>query len=35
MPAAASDDNDVIRTVERNEAVGDAACDALDYYGEL
>jgi hypothetical protein len=33
--AAASDDNDAIRTVARDEAVGDAACIVLDYYGEL
>jgi hypothetical protein len=32
MAAAASDDNDAIRIVERNEAVGG---DVLDYYGEL
>jgi len=33
--AAVSDDNDAIRTVAHDEAVGDAACDVLDYYGEL
>ena len=38
MPAAASDDNDAIRTGERDEvveAVDDAAWDVFDYSGEL
>jgi len=38
MPAAASDDNDAIRTGERDEAVeavGDTAWDVFDYFGEL
>jgi hypothetical protein len=38
MPAAASDDDNAIRTGERNEAVegvDDAAWDVFDYFGEL
>ena len=38
MPAAASGDNDVIRTGERDEAVegvDDRAWDVFDYFGEL
>jgi len=38
MPAAASDDNDTIRTGERDEAVegvDDSVWDVFDYFGEL
>jgi len=38
MPAAASDDNDAIRTGEHDEAVegvDDGAWDVFDYFGEL
>jgi len=38
MPAEASDDNDAIRTGERDEVVegvDDAVWDVFDYFGEL